>query len=137
MYEVLVKLLQQNNCKPSDVSKATGIPASTFTDWKKGRSVPKQEKLQKIADYFGVSLEYLMTGKEKKWTPTISTKEEKDIQKQLENTLNQLENSTGLMFDGKIMDDNTRDLLKDSLEFAMRNARLLAKEKYTPKKYQK
>lgn len=65
MYEILVKLLQQNNCKPSDVSKATGIPASTFTDWKKGRSVPKQEKLQKIADYFGVSLEYLMTGKEK------------------------------------------------------------------------
>lgn len=41
------------------------------------------------------------------------------------------------MFDGKIMDDNTRNLLKDSLEFAMRNARLLAKEKYTPKKYQK
>ena len=43
--------------------KATGISKSTFSDWKSGRSKPKQEKLQKIADYFGVSVDYLMTGK--------------------------------------------------------------------------
>ncbi|MFR5684982.1 MAG: helix-turn-helix domain-containing protein, partial [Clostridia bacterium] len=50
-------------CKDADVSKATGISKSTFSDWKSGRSKPKQEKLQKIADYFGVSVDYLMTGK--------------------------------------------------------------------------
>lgn len=44
------------------VAKATGISASTFTDWKNGRSVPKTEKLKKIASHFGVSLEYLLDG---------------------------------------------------------------------------
>ena len=64
MYEIFVNLLIENNKKAIDVSKATGIPASTFSDWKKGRSVPKQDKLQKIADFFRVSVDYLMTGKE-------------------------------------------------------------------------
>lgn len=63
MYEIFDKLLKEKGIRASDVSKATGIPGSTFSDWKSGRSKPKQDKLQKIADYFGVSVEYLMTGK--------------------------------------------------------------------------
>lgn len=65
MYDIFVRLLEQSGKKASDVSKATGIPSSTFSDWKKGKSSPKTEKLQKIADYFGVSLEYLTTGEER------------------------------------------------------------------------
>ena len=64
MYEIFQELLSRDGVKPYDVSKATGISTSTLTDWKMGRSTPKQDKLQKIADYFGVSVEYLITGKE-------------------------------------------------------------------------
>lgn len=64
MYEIYLELLEKSGKKHSDVSKATGIPASTFSDWKKGKSSPKQDKLQKIADYFGVSVEYLTTGEQ-------------------------------------------------------------------------
>lgn len=64
MYEIFVQLLDRTGKKASDVAKATGIPSSTFSDWKKGKSSPKAEKLQKIADYFGVSVDYLMTGKD-------------------------------------------------------------------------
>ena len=46
------------------MSKATGIAASTFSDWKSGRSVPKLDKMKMIADYFDVPLEYLLTGDE-------------------------------------------------------------------------
>ena len=63
MYEIYCKIRDSAGCKDADVSKATGISKSTFSDWKSGRSKPKQEKLQKIADYFGVSVDYLMTGK--------------------------------------------------------------------------
>ena len=63
MYEIYCKIRDVAGCKDADVSKATGISKSTFSDWKSGRSKPKQEKLQKIADYFGVSVDYLMTGK--------------------------------------------------------------------------
>lgn len=63
MYEIYCQIRDAAGCKDADVSKATGISKSTFSDWKSGRSKPKQEKLQKIADYFGVSVDYLMTGK--------------------------------------------------------------------------
>ncbi len=65
MYEIFQELLAKRGLKAFDVSKATGISSSTLTDWKKGRSIPKQDKMQKIANYLGVSVEYLMTGKEK------------------------------------------------------------------------
>lgn len=60
MYTIYCKLRDEKNLKDSDVSKATGITKSTFSDWKKGRSKPKLEKLQLIADFFGVSVDYLM-----------------------------------------------------------------------------
>lgn len=65
MYENFSKLLQLKGVTPYKVSKETGVSQSTLSDWKRGLSTPKQDKLQKIADYFNVSLEYLMTGKEK------------------------------------------------------------------------
>lgn len=64
MYEIFDNLCAINGVTAYRVGKETGIATSTFTDWKKGKSTPKQDKLIKIADYFGVSLEYLMTGKE-------------------------------------------------------------------------
>lgn len=69
MYEIFAKLMKANGCTAYQVSKATGIAQSTLSDWKSGKSVPKADKLQKIADFFGVPVEYLMTGEEKKDGP--------------------------------------------------------------------
>lgn len=63
-YENFEKLCSENNVKPSQVSKATGIHTATLTAWKQDKYTPKQDKLQLIADYFNVSVDYLMTGKE-------------------------------------------------------------------------
>ena len=65
MYDIFQKLLDSHGVTAYRVAKETGISTATLTQWKKGLSTPKQDKLQKIADYFGVSLEYIMTGKEK------------------------------------------------------------------------
>lgn len=59
MYERYVELLKEKGVKNIDVSRATGIVASTFSDWKKGKSSPKYDKIQKIADYFGVEPDWL------------------------------------------------------------------------------
>lgn len=59
MYEIFEQLMKEKGLKQTDVSKATGISNSIITDWKKGRYTPKQDKRQKIADFFGVTLEYL------------------------------------------------------------------------------
>lgn len=59
-YDRFHELLDIHGTNVYKVSKATGIPASTFTDWKNGRSVPKVDKMMRIADFFGVSLGELL-----------------------------------------------------------------------------
>lgn len=62
MYEKFAELLVKNNKTAYAVSKETGISQSVLSDWKRGRSNPKVDKLQKLADYFGVSIEYFLEG---------------------------------------------------------------------------
>lgn len=64
MYEVYQKLLDEKGLKNADVARETEISNMTLSDWKRGKTVPKLDKMQKIADYFGVSVDYLMTGKD-------------------------------------------------------------------------
>lgn len=60
MYEIYQKLLDMNGVKSADVARATGISNMTFSDWKKGKSTPKMDKIEKIAKYFGVTTDYMM-----------------------------------------------------------------------------
>ena len=64
MYEIYCKLRDLKGLKDSDVSKGADVSKSTFSDWKSGRSTPKKDKLIRIANFFGVSVDYLMTGEE-------------------------------------------------------------------------
>lgn len=64
-YETFEKLCALNEVRPGTVSKATGISTATLTSWKQGKYTPKPDKLKLIADYFNVSLQYLMSGEEK------------------------------------------------------------------------
>lgn len=97
---------------------------------------PSMEKVQKIADYFGVTINYLMTGTDdNEEQPQLSARDEKDISRRLEQTLSDLENQQdALMFDGAPLDDETKELLKASLEHSIRVAKINAK-KFTNKRY--
>ena len=59
MWKRMESLLNERNLKISEVARATGIPYSTFTDWKAGRYQPKMDKVEKIASYFNVSPQYI------------------------------------------------------------------------------
>lgn len=68
----------------------------------------------------------------------LSPKDERDIARDLEKTLKDLENSDeALMFDGEPIDDHTKEMIRISLENSMRMAKQLAKQKFTPNKYKK
>ncbi|HEX2935812.1 MAG TPA: helix-turn-helix transcriptional regulator [Bacteroidales bacterium] len=67
MYSIFEQLLQKNGVTPYKVAKATGIAQSVLSSWKNGISTPKNDKMQKIADYFNVPVEYLLTGEESKF----------------------------------------------------------------------
>ena len=74
MYERYLELLNSTGVKSADVAKATGIPPSTFSDWKRGKSSPKYEKLQKIANYFGVKADWLQGTSEYKTDDELYSK---------------------------------------------------------------
>ena len=136
MYEIFEQLLKEHNVTTYQVAKATGISTASFTGWKQGKWNFKQDKLQKIADYFGVSIDYLITGEEKKESvPELSSRNERDIERDLKDTLGKLDSQDGLMFDGEVMGDETKELLKISIENAIRTAKIASKKKFTPKKY--
>jgi transcriptional regulator with XRE-family HTH domain len=80
MYETFDNLLNIYNVTPYKVSKDTGIPYAALSDWKMGRSTPKPDKLKKIAEYFGVSVDYLLgIDNEKKFTVKFETDEESQL----------------------------------------------------------
>lgn len=69
-FNVLKKLRESRGLMQKDVANALGISPAAYSLYEKGQREPKFDFLQKIADYFGVSVEYLMTGEEKKGTET-------------------------------------------------------------------
>lgn len=64
MYTNFEKLMNEKGVSAYTVSKKCGIAQSTLSDWKTGKGHPKADKLQKIANYFNVSIDYLLTGKD-------------------------------------------------------------------------
>ena len=60
MYEKFEALIKDRGITPYRVSKDTGIPTSTLSDWKNDRSNPKADKLKILADYFGVDIKDLL-----------------------------------------------------------------------------
>ena len=60
MYRKYEMLLEKYKVTSYKVAKETGISTATLSDWKTGRSVPKIDKLNTLADYFGVPIEYFL-----------------------------------------------------------------------------
>lgn len=65
MYEVFEQLLHVYSISAYKFCKDTGISQSTISTWKSKRNLISGELAKKIADYFSVSVDYLMTGEEK------------------------------------------------------------------------
>lgn len=56
----IFKIMSERKLTAKQVSDGTGISASSFTDWKKGRCCPGQSALTALSDYFNVSVDYLL-----------------------------------------------------------------------------
>lgn len=69
-FERFSALCKEHNETPNSVAKIIGASSGSVTAWKKGTD-PRNATLTKIADYFGVSTDYLL-GKEIEKAPTTS-----------------------------------------------------------------
>lgn len=58
-WDVFVELCMGKEKSPTAVGLELGLTRATVSNWKKG-GAPRETALRKIADYFGVSVDYLL-----------------------------------------------------------------------------
>lgn len=61
MYEKYATLRDKKGVTDYFVAKSTGIPKSTFSEWKSKKYQPKADKLKILADFFGVTVDYFVS----------------------------------------------------------------------------
>lgn len=146
----LKELRIERGIQQKELAATLGIGANTLSQYENGKREPDNKTLVKLADYFGVSVDYLLEhtdAPEKQENPPqsdgnynmeLNDRDERDISRRLDRMLSELDKKdSALMFDGEPLDDESRELLISSLENSIRMAKIINKRKYTPKKYRK
>lgn len=116
IYERIESLRKSKGLSQGKLEKQLGFSNGSISKWK--NSTPKVERLQKLADFFGVSVEYLMTGKEDEQKEKDNTD---DLKQKFEELKELLESGKmqPLRYDGQPIDDNTKELLLKQVEISM------------------
>lgn len=137
--------MEDKGISRKEFCKRLGFAYSTVTDWLNAEKYPRIDKIEMMANFFGVSKADLVEPHTADHTPAqpptqkpeLTARDERDIQKKLQAMLDDLDPDTGLAFYNgqEPMDNETRDLIRSSIENSLRTAKQLAKTKYTPKKY--
>lgn len=137
MYEIFEKLCNAKGITTYRFCKDMSVSSSTISTWKKKQTIARPELAKKVCDYFGVSMDYLMTGKEIETKESLlKPRDEKEIKNILANT-EQLLKQEGLMFDGTPATPEAIDSILSAMQIGMEMAKKKNKELYTPKKYKK
>lgn len=107
-----------------------GFGNSTIVKWDK--STPNAEKLNVVARYFGVTMDYLLNGTEGE----LSAKDERDIAKDMAVLRDKLLNNEEgpASYDGEPIPEDDAELLLGQIELMMRRLKPINKEKYNPNK---
>lgn len=135
VYERIESLRKERKISQGKLEKELGFSNGSVSKWK--NSTPTPERLKKIADYFGVTVDFLMTGESENGNGTeLKPKDEKDIKYILDNT-KELLMQDGLMFDGDPASPEAIESILSAMQIGMEMAKKKNKEKYTPKKYKK
>lgn len=131
--DILCKILDEKGMTQLDLSNGTNITPATISRYITGKRKPSSENAKIIANFLGVSTDYLL-GNEA--SNGLTEKDEKDIAKTMQKLKEQLANDKGLMFDGDVLDEETAKLLLDAIEQQEKLVKTINK-KYTPNKYKK
>ena len=127
-------LAQERGMSLPALEAELGFGNSTIVKWDK--STPNVDKLNAVAKYFGVTMDYLLNGVDE---DGLNEKDNKDIAKDLDRIMAKLSSGEDgpASFNGEELDPEAAELFRDELELALRRLKIVNKEKYTPKKYKK
>ena len=128
-------MTERQNISIRRLEEKLGFGNGVINRWRK--TTPGIDKVEAVANFFNVTTDYLLGRTD---TPQFTRKDELDVQKTLEELTEGLNNKSSLAYmknDGEEIDPEDAELLKASLENVIRQSKLLAKRKFTPKKYRK
>lgn len=145
--ERLKKLREEKELSQEELGKRFNLSQSTIAYYEVNKKQPSQNTLNKMADFFNVSIDYLLgrtddpNPPEKKepsvaYTATLTDKDERDIAKRLEEIKKDLEHAEGLSFYGEPLSEEAKESFLEAMEYIVRTTKKINK-KYTPKKYRK
>ena len=147
-YEQLRIACAKRGTSPTTLLKNLGMSTSSVTSWKNG-VLPHMSTIYKLASALDVDPKTLLDGEDPaagleegqgvqtKKAPPLSEKEQRDIARDLERIMDQLEDSGDLMFDGDPMSDEARESIRAAMKLGLEAARLKNKERFGPKKGRK
>lgn len=104
-YEKLLELCKLRGVTPTEVTRQIGVNKSNVTYWKNG-SIPKATTMNKIANYFGCTVEYLLGD-----VPEPSMKEEKKPSKEAEQEITFDDFTYAMINETKELTDGDKELL--------------------------
>lgn len=131
-----LKLLRkQHNLSQKEIGNIFHASQNTVSQWENGTRKPSYDIIQEIADYFDVSVDYLLGRQEQ--LPELNNKDQKEIQKILDETKEQLLSQDGLMFDGVPATEEDVQKIIMAMQMGMEMIKKENKAKFTPKKYRK
>ena len=109
VYERIETLRKERKISQAKLEKELGFSNGSISKWK--TSMPTPERMQKLAEYFHVSVEYLLTGKEDQ--SNVSEIKDPDLKEEYLNLKNLLLSGKQkpLYFDGKPADQESIELL--------------------------
>lgn len=135
VFDRVKKLAEKQHVSIVELEEKLDFGRNSLYSWK--TKTPNGDRLKKVADYFNVTTDYLLGRTD---TPQFTRRDERDVQKTLEEMINGLSDKNALSYmkngENEISEEDA-ELLRASLENAVRTSKILAKQKFTPKKYRK
>ncbi|WP_204122760.1 helix-turn-helix domain-containing protein [Lacticaseibacillus mingshuiensis] len=130
-------LRTENAYTQETLGEKLGVSPKTIGTWERGTREPPMKAIDRLAKLFDVSADYLMGRSDKRHYYSLTEKDQKSIDEELERIINGLDDKSGVNFfknDAEIS-DHDRELLVASLRSSLALAHEMAKKSFTAKKY--
>lgn len=133
----LKQLRNEKGLLQKEIAEKLKITTSAYGFYEQGKRMPDIETLKSLAKLFDVTVDYLL-GEENTINntnkPSLTFKDEKEIEKRVAKLREDLTGQEGFMLSGDPASPEAIESILEALEFGIRQAKLINK-KYTPKKY--
>ncbi|MGJ0714016.1 helix-turn-helix domain-containing protein [Enterococcus raffinosus] len=128
-------LCDEKKISIAELERKLDFANSSIRKW--DERTPGVDKIQKVADFFDVSTDYLLGRTDKRNYYDLTEKDQKDIQKQLEKIVEDMSKADSIAFskDSEELSPEAKAAVLASLEESLRIGKTLAKKKFTPNKY--